>query len=165
LGEQGGIAPPGERRGAAAILAPEAPAAEPGKRGQAKNGPPKPAAKENQRSKPRQGQAAAPRAGRAGRAAAPAAKAPLPKPGISVFLVNETGQPRVADNYLAVLSQMGYQVVGVTNGTGQPPGQTVITYQPGRQAQAQALARRLPGQKVVVQAQGPIPAGAVVTIR
>jgi predicted dinucleotide-binding enzyme len=60
---------------------------------------------------------------------------------------------------------MGYQVVGVSNGIGQPSGQTIITYQPGRQSQAQALARRLPGQKVVVQAQGSIPAGAVVTIR
>jgi hypothetical protein len=82
-----------------------------------------------------------------------------------VLVVNETGRPGVGENYLAVLSQMGYQVIGVTNGLSQPSGQTIITYQPGRQSQAQALARRLPGHKVMVQAAGSLPAGAVVTVR
>jgi hypothetical protein len=70
----------------------------------------------------------------------------------------------VGENYQAVLTQMGYQVVGVTNGPSQPSGQTIISYQSGRQSQAQALARRLPG-RVTVQAAADLPAQAVVTIR
>jgi hypothetical protein len=81
------------------------------------------------------------------------------------MVVNETGRPEVGENYWTVLSQIGYQVIGVTDGISQPTGQTIITYQRGHKSQAQVLARRLPGQKVMVQAEGSLPAGAVVTIR
>jgi hypothetical protein len=83
------------------------------------------------------------------------------------MLVNETGRPGVADDYMAVLTQMGYQVVGVTNGFAQTAGAggTVISYRPDSLAQAQALARRLPGKKEIVKGESSLPAGAVVTIR
>ena len=52
--------------------------------------------------------------------------------------------------YGNVLGKMGYKVVSVADrapsGTGR--GQTVINYRPGQKAQAQAMARHLPGKKV-----------------
>jgi hypothetical protein len=80
------------------------------------------------------------------------------------LVVNETGRPGVGQNYQAVLSSMGYQVIGVTDGPTQPTGQTIVSYQSGSQSQARALARRLPG-KVILQASGNLPAAAMVTIR
>jgi hypothetical protein len=63
---------------------------------------------------------------------------------------------------------MGYQILQVTNGldqAGQGGQGTVITYRPEREAQAKALARRLPGPKVLSRAEGALPADAMVIIR
>lgn len=61
---------------------------------------------------------------------------------------------------------MGHQVVSVTEGTsGGTPGQTVITYRPGYRAQAQAVSRHLPGQKVLTEAKGGQAADVTVNIR
>ena len=82
------------------------------------------------------------------RAAAPAAKGNL-------MIINSTGNPRIGDIYQSVLTRMGHTVVSVAQGTpGGATGQTVITYRPGYRAQAQAISRHLPGQKVLTEAKG-----------
>ncbi|MDR1110903.1 MAG: LytR C-terminal domain-containing protein [Deltaproteobacteria bacterium] len=95
------------------------------------------------------------------------AQAPAPaRPSLSLALVNETGRPQVGEDYRAVLSQIGYRIVSVSDR--QPSGnagQTVIAFAAGRQAQARALARRLPGTRQLVASQEPLPADAVVIIR
>ncbi|MDR2611841.1 MAG: LytR C-terminal domain-containing protein, partial [Deltaproteobacteria bacterium] len=93
--------------------------------------------------------------------------APLPKPDLTVMIVNETGNPSAADNYGSVLASIGYSVVGVAERASSSPGsrQTVIAYRPGKEAQARALARRLPGDKAVSVSREPLPAEAVVIIR
>ncbi|MDR2946913.1 MAG: LytR C-terminal domain-containing protein, partial [Candidatus Adiutrix sp.] len=71
----------------------------------------------------------------------------------TLAIINETGNPRVGDIYRSVLSRLGHQVVSVAQGAaGGTPGQTVIRYAPGRRAQAQAVARQLPGKKVLTEA-------------
>jgi hypothetical protein len=101
-----------------------------------------------------------------GKAKSKAKSAATAKPNLSVMVVNETGNPSVGEDYRMVLSRMGYRVVSVTSrgpsGTG---GQTVITYQSGRQGQAKALARRLPGPRQLVASREALPAEAVVIIR
>jgi hypothetical protein len=82
------------------------------------------------------------------------------------MIVNETGRPRVGEDYRMVLSQMGYDVVSVSDGAPSGAGgQTVISYAAGQRGQASALARRLPGQRRLVASSSPLPAGAVVYIR
>jgi hypothetical protein len=83
------------------------------------------------------------------------------------MIVNETGNPSAADNYGSVLASIGYSVVGVAERASSSPGsrQTVIAYRPGKEAQARALARRLPGDKAVSVSREPLPAEAVVIIR
>lgn len=84
----------------------------------------------------------------------------------SLTIINETGNPRVGAIYQSVLTRMGHQVVSVTEGTsGGTPGQTVITYRPGYRAQAQAVSRHLPGQKVLTEAKGGQAADVTVNIR
>ncbi|MDR1308722.1 MAG: LytR C-terminal domain-containing protein, partial [Deltaproteobacteria bacterium] len=83
------------------------------------------------------------------------------RPSLSLALVNETGRPQVGEDYRAVLSQIGYRIVSVSDR--QPSGtagQTVIAFAAGRQAQARALARRLPGTRQLVASQEPLPADA-----
>jgi hypothetical protein len=97
--------------------------------------------------------------------ALPKAAAPA-RPNLSVVVINETGRPKVGEDYRAVLSQIGYRVLSVSEGApGGQPGQTIITYQSGRQGQARALARRLPGPRHLVASSAPLPAEAVVVIR
>lgn len=85
-----------------------------------------------------------------GTQAVPAAPA-----GLGLIIINETGRNQVGQQYRSVLAQMGYKVVSV--GEGQPgrgpAGQTVINYRPGLKAKAQAVARHLPGKKVLVEAK------------
>jgi hypothetical protein len=82
------------------------------------------------------------------------------------MLVNETGRPQVGEDYRVVLSQIGYNIVSVSERSPSGnAGTTVITFQPGRQGQASALARRLPGNRQLVASSSPIPAEAVVIIR
>jgi hypothetical protein len=83
-----------------------------------------------------------------------------------VILVNESGDPRAAESYSRVLSQMGYDVVSASQGMPRGgAGKTTIAYEPSNAAQARALANRIPGQTVLEPTQSPLPAGAVVTIR
>lgn len=93
--------------------------------------------------------------------------APLPRPDLTVMIVNETGSPAAADNYRAVLASVGYQVVGIAERPSSSPGsrQTVISCVPGKEGQARALARRLPGNKAVSVSREPLPAQAIVIIR
>ncbi len=82
-------------------------------------------------------------------------------------IVNETGRSEVGDTYRSVLSRMGYRVVSVTapkKRRGGAGGQTVITYRPGYYSQAQAVARHLPGEKVLVEGAGGAGAGSQITI-
>jgi hypothetical protein len=83
------------------------------------------------------------------------------------MIVNETGNPAAAENYRAVLSAVGYRVVSVAERPSSAPGsrQTVVAFVPGKEAQARALARRLPGYKAVTASREPLPAQAVVIIR
>jgi hypothetical protein len=83
-----------------------------------------------------------------------------------VVLINETGRPQVGEDYRIVLSQIGYNIIYVSerNPSGNL-GETVIAYQSGRQSQASALARRLPGPRKLVASTTPLPAEAVVVIR
>jgi hypothetical protein len=88
------------------------------------------------------------------------------KPNMSVILVNETGRSQVGEDYRLVLSRIGYNVLAVSErGLSGNSGQTVITYQSGRQGQARSLARRLPGPRRLEASSGPLPAEAVVIIR
>jgi hypothetical protein len=83
-----------------------------------------------------------------------------------VAIINETGNSQVAEDYRAVLSQMGYQVLSVQDRPAQGgQGETVISYRKGSQGQVSALARRLPGRRVMNATTEDLPAGAVVTIR
>jgi hypothetical protein len=134
-------APPGERRPAA-----KAEAAAPSVRAEkakipAKAAAEKPAGKAAAKSSG-QGRPSAKKTGR------PAAKAP---PRSSLIVINETGRGDIGRRYGQVLGQMGYQVVSVADREpgGGPRGQTVINYRPGQRAQAQAMARHLPGKKVL----------------
>jgi hypothetical protein len=83
------------------------------------------------------------------------------------MIVNETGNPAAAENYRSVLSSIGYDVVSIAERPSSAPGsrQTVISYEPGKEAQARALARRLPGDKSVTASREPLPAQAIVIIR
>jgi hypothetical protein len=61
---------------------------------------------------------------------------------------------------------MGYDVVSASQGSGgRGPGKTTILYEAGKEAQARALAGRVPGQTELVISKEPLPAGAIVTIR
>jgi hypothetical protein len=92
-------------------------------------------------------------------------KAPA-KPNMTVALINETGSPQVAEDYRSVLSQMGYRVVSVQD---RPPQglakETVISYRGESRGQAQALAQRLPGKRIMQPTSESLPAGAVVIVR
>jgi hypothetical protein len=83
------------------------------------------------------------------------------------MIVNETGNPAAAENYRSVLATIGYDVVSIAERPSSAPGsrQTVISYEPGREAQARALAGRLPGDKSVTASREPLPAQAIVIIR
>jgi hypothetical protein len=89
------------------------------------------------------------------------------RPNLTVMIVNESGNPSAAENYRAVLSSVGYEVVSVSERSNSSPGsrQTVVSYMPGKAAQAKALAGRLPGSKAVVASGEILPAEAVVIIR
>ncbi len=97
-------------------------------------------------------------ASKAAKSAPGQAKPPAPAKAASggrttLAIVNGTGQGRVGEQYRSVLSQMGYQVVSVSQasaGSG-PAGRTVVSYRPGLKAKAQALARHLPGRTVLVE--------------
>jgi hypothetical protein len=93
-------------------------------------------------------------------------QAPAVKPNLSVILVNETGNPGASESYRQVLSQIGYTVISSSQGppTSQP-GKTTILYQAGQDAQARALANRIPGRTELKASSEPLPAGAIVTIR
>jgi hypothetical protein len=81
-------------------------------------------------------------------------------------LINETGRPQVGEDYRLVLSQIGYDVVSVSDRSPSGPlGETTITYQSDSRGQASALARRLPGQRKLLASASPLPAQAVVVIR
>ncbi|MDR1545596.1 MAG: LytR C-terminal domain-containing protein [Deltaproteobacteria bacterium] len=124
--------------------------------------PPKSAAKTVPSTAAKPSDAKSPAATSAGSAKAPASA----RPNLSLALVNETGRPQVGESYRAVLSAMGYQVVSVTQApAGGAPNQTIVAYRPGRQGQASTLARHLPGALKLRQADGSLPAEAVVTIR
>jgi hypothetical protein len=76
-----------------------------------------------------------------------------PAAGVSLTIINETGQPRIGEQYRSVLTQMGYRVLSVGNGPASGgSGQTVIKYRPGSRAGALAVSRHLPGRKVLVEA-------------
>jgi hypothetical protein len=153
------------RVGSAAILEPGDPAAKAnGKQAPSKTAKKneRPAGKANAKANGK----AAPKAN-AGtkKAARPRAAAPA-RPNLSVMVVNETGRPQVGEDYRLVLSRMGYKVVSVTERS--PSGQgggTVIAYRSGRQSQARALARRLPGPRQLEPSREALPAEAVVVIR
>lgn len=72
-----------------------------------------------------------------------------------LMIINETGQPGVGQNYYSVLKQIGFRVVSLGQGTVQDAGSglTIINYRPGYVAQAQSVARHLPGKKVLVEAK------------
>jgi hypothetical protein len=83
------------------------------------------------------------------------------------MIVNETGDPSAAQNYGAVLSSIGYDVVSIAERPSSSPGsrQTVVTFEPGKEGQARALANRLPGDKALTASREPLPAQAIVIIR
>ncbi|MDR2459206.1 MAG: LytR C-terminal domain-containing protein [Deltaproteobacteria bacterium] len=88
------------------------------------------------------------------------------KPNLTVIIVNETGSPGTAENYRAVLSAIGYNVISVidrANTTGEH--KTLITYLPSKESQARALANRLPGAKELRASNDILSAEAVVIIR
>jgi hypothetical protein len=95
----------------------------------------------------------------------PAPAAPL-RPNLSVVIINESGSPEAAESYRAVLSSIGYRVLSVSQRQNSSPGnrQTVIAYGPGKESQARALARRIPGEKIMAKGDG-LPADTVVIIR
>jgi hypothetical protein len=82
------------------------------------------------------------------------------------MLINESGNPGAAEAYGSVLAQIGYKVLSIAQraNTGSGDRKTVITYSPGKEAQARALARRIPGDKVLAASRD-LPAEAVVIIR
>jgi hypothetical protein len=167
LSEQGLINDPDSRRGSAQILTPAPPASPANQRSseadRRNRTETRAAAPATQARTPKAGNSAGSQA-RTRKTQRPRPAAPA-KPNLSVMVVNETGRPGVGENYRAVLSSMGYRVIGVTDGPSQPGGQTVIAYQDGRLSQAQALARHLPGQRVVVKGSQGQSAGAVVYVR
>jgi hypothetical protein len=65
------------------------------------------------------------------------------------------------------LAEIGYVVISSTQGVPAPGAEqkTLITYQAGKESQARALARRLPGNKELALSREPLPAEAVVRIR
>jgi hypothetical protein len=107
-------------------------------------------------------QEAAPPARRRSKPAAAAA----PRPSLTVVVINETGRPHVAEDYRSVLSQMGYRVLSVQDRAPQGgAGETVIAFNGASRGQASALARRLPGRRVMRPTSEDLPAGAVVIVR
>jgi hypothetical protein len=151
--------------GSASILEPGAPAASAnGKEANTSASKTPPKATGKKETKPA-GQQSGQKSAQGQKNSRPKASAPA-KPNLKVILVNETGRPQVGEDYRLVLSRMGYQVVSVSERElSGAAGQTVITYQNGRQSQALALARRLPGQRSVVASSVPLQAEAMVIIR
>ncbi len=87
------------------------------------------------------------------KSSAPKTTGPAPS-SVQLVIVNETGSDRVGQLYSSVLGKIGYKVMSVANrapGAGQT-GQTVIHYRAGQRAKAQAVARHLPGKKVLREA-------------
>jgi hypothetical protein len=93
-------------------------------------------------------------------------KAANVKPNLSVILVNESGVAGAQDTYRQVLSQLGYTVIAANQGTySSQSRKTTIVYQSGKDAQARALAKRIPGATELIASKDPLPAEAIVTIR
>ena len=90
--------------------------------------------------------------------------AAAPRPGVTLSIINETGQPGQGEVYRDVLQAMGYRVQTVVN---RPPqsGPTTIIYGAGLKDKAQALARRIPGQRTLVPQTTPSSPDILVVIR
>jgi ACT domain-containing protein len=84
-----------------------------------------------------------------------------------VVIIDESGAPGAAESYGAVLSSIGYNVLSVSRRQNSSHGdrKTVIAYAPGKEAQARALARRIPGEKVMAMGGEGLQADTVVIIR
>lgn len=125
-----------------AAKAPAASAAPAAKSGQKKSGGQASKAKTSSKSKSSGG-------------AKSGARASGPSPAsVQLIIINETGSDRIGQLYGSVLGKIGYKVVSVADrqpGRGQT-GQTVIHYRSGQKARAQAVARHLPGKKVLKEA-------------
>lgn len=83
----------------------------------------------------------------------------------NMIIINETGNAQVGENYGSVLRQLGHNVisVGQREPGGGTTGQTVINYRSGLKATAQAVAKQLPGRKVLVEAgKGQVLAGEIM---
>ena len=87
-----------------------------------------------------------------------------PRPGLTLSIINETGQPGQGNAYRDVLQAMGYQVKSVID---RPPqsGPTTILYNSGLKDKAVALARRIPGQRTVAPQQAPYSQDIVIVVR
>lgn len=129
-----------------------APAPERAKTVEPKEPAPKAAAKPKAAPAARPKAKAAPKKTAKSRAKSAPAKAAAPA-SAGLIIINETGQSRVGEQYGSVLRKMGFKVSSVANAQKHAgSGQTVITYRPGLKSQAQAVARHLPGQKILVEA-------------
>ena len=72
-----------------------------------------------------------------------------------LMIINETGEKGLGEIYRSVLTRVGFKVVSLGIGTNKSgsKGQTIINYRPGHKADAQAVARNLPGRKILIEAK------------
>ena len=86
-----------------------------------------------------------------------AAPAPVDPSTVNVQVINGTGRPGLAAAQTAALAKLGFNTQTPTNGDSAIT--TTITYPPGMQAQAQAVAAHVPGARLTSG-----PAGSPVTL-
>ena len=84
--------------------------------------------------------------------------------GLNLAVINESGQPGMAEAYRDVLQAGGYRVSMVEDRVPQP-GPTVIQYRPGLKSAALTLARRIPGQRTVAELPAPSGSDIVILVR
>lgn len=89
---------------------------------------------------------------------------PNPKTTARLTIINESGQAGRGPLYGDVLKAMGYNVDRVELGVPQP-GPTTIYYSPGLKDEAEALAKRLPGQRTVAPLPSNVPGQITVLVR